>query len=72
MGTGLLGCGAPLLGRRRLRQLHDGRQPVDRLRATYGDNYDRLAQIKAVYDRDNVFRMNQNIAPAVSEVAPTA
>ena len=47
-------------------------EPVDRLRATYGDNYDRLAQIKAVYDRDNVFRVNQNIAPAVSEVAPTA
>jgi FAD/FMN-containing dehydrogenase len=33
------------------------------LRAAYGDNYDRLAQIKARYDPANLFRMNQNIAP---------
>jgi hypothetical protein len=36
----------------------------DRVRATYGANYDRLAQIKAKYDPDNTFRVNQNIAPA--------
>ena len=36
----------------------------DRLRATYGANYGRLQQIKAAYDPDNVFRVNQNIAPA--------
>lgn len=36
----------------------------DRIRATYRDNYDRLAQIKAKYDPGNFFRVNQNIRPA--------
>jgi FAD/FMN-containing dehydrogenase len=30
----------------------------------YGPNYDRLAQVKAKYDPTNLFRMNQNVAPA--------
>ena len=36
----------------------------ERVRASYRDNYDRLAQIKASYDPDNVFRINQNIEPS--------
>ena len=35
----------------------------ERVRASYGDNYDRLAQIKAKYDPANLFRVNQNIQP---------
>jgi len=44
-----------------------------RIQATYGPNYQRLALIKAKYDPHNLFRVNQNIAPApASEVGITA
>ena len=36
----------------------------ERVRATYRENYDRLARAKAQYDPDNIFRVNQNIQPA--------
>jgi len=36
----------------------------ERVRASYRGHYDRLAQIKAEYDPGNLFRVNQNIAPA--------
>jgi FAD/FMN-containing dehydrogenase len=37
-----------------------------RIRATYGNNYDRLAAAKATYDPANTFRVNQNIPPAAT------
>lgn len=36
----------------------------DRVKASYRDNYDRLAEIKREYDPENLFRVNQNIRPA--------
>ena len=35
----------------------------DRVKASYGDNYDRLVKIKSKYDPNNLFRVNQNIKP---------
>jgi hypothetical protein len=39
----------------------------EQIKATYGDNYDRLRLIKAKYDPDNLFRVNQNITPLKKE-----
>ena len=36
----------------------------ERIKATYKHNYDQLTQVKAKYDPDNFFRVNQNIKPA--------
>ncbi len=36
----------------------------ERIADAYGPNFARLAQIKAKYDPDNLFRANQNIRPA--------
>lgn len=35
----------------------------DRVRSAYGNNYDRLSHVKAKYDPDNFFRLNQNVRP---------
>jgi len=34
-----------------------------RIRDNYRENYDRLVQVKRAYDPDNLFHMNQNVAP---------
>jgi len=36
----------------------------ERVKATYGPNYDRLAKAKSTYDPENTLRVNQNIQPA--------
>jgi FAD/FMN-containing dehydrogenase len=41
-----------------------GEEGEELLRRTFGDNYARLAAIKAKYDPHNLFRCNQNIKPA--------
>lgn len=35
----------------------------ERIKTSYKHNYDRLASIKATYDPENLFRVNQNIKP---------
>jgi hypothetical protein len=40
--------------------MDEGKEAV---KSAYGDNYARLAQIKAKYDSNNLFHVNQNIQP---------
>ena len=45
---------------------HIGREDedgADQVRAAYGTNYQRLAELKMQYDPANLFRHNQNIKP---------
>jgi hypothetical protein len=35
----------------------------DRIKATYGANYKKLVAVKKKYDKQNLFRVNQNIKP---------
>ena len=42
--------------------MEEGQEGV---RATYRDNYDRLAKVKRKYDPGNLFHINQNIMPAM-------
>ena len=50
-------------GGRYMNYLGDDEQG-DVVAAAYGPNYRRLAAVKAQYDPENFFRMNQNIRPA--------
>jgi FAD/FMN-containing dehydrogenase len=42
----------------------EGDEGQERVRTSYRDNYDRLAEIKKRYDPGNLFHLNQNIRPA--------
>ena len=35
----------------------------ERVKSAYGENYERLQELKAKYDPDNLFRLNQNVKP---------
>lgn len=37
----------------------------DKVKASYGENYERLVAIKNEYDPENFFRVNQNIKPGI-------
>lgn len=41
-----------------------GHDEKSRIKAAYGENFDRLTEIKKKWDPDNILRMNQNIEPA--------
>jgi FAD/FMN-containing dehydrogenase len=45
----------------------------ERVRATYGANFDRLVEVKVEYDPDNLFRSNRNIRPRarIGKAGPT-
>jgi FAD/FMN-containing dehydrogenase len=52
-----------LQGSAYVNHLNDDDRP-EKVRASFGENYGRLRQVKAVYDPANLFRINANIPPA--------
>jgi len=54
----------PLAGNRVYINHFAGDDEVERVRASYGGNYERLVALKDTYDPTNVFRLNQNIRPS--------
>jgi FAD/FMN-containing dehydrogenase len=55
-------CEPHLLGRVYVNHLAVDDRP-ETVQASFGENYARLRQVKAVYDPTNLFRMNANIPP---------
>jgi FAD/FMN-containing dehydrogenase len=53
----------PFMGAGRYVNYFDDDELGDAVAAAYGPNYRRLQEIKAKYDPDNFFHMNQNIRP---------
>ena len=51
-----------LLGTAYVNHLASDDRP-EKIRASFGQNYDRLRQVKGMYDPTNLFRLNANIAP---------
>jgi FAD/FMN-containing dehydrogenase len=39
-------------------------EPIERVRAGFGESFDRLQELKRRYDPDNILRRNQNIPPS--------
>ncbi len=57
----------PHFARRRYVNYLGDDETKDAIRSAYGPNYSRLVEIKRRYDPGNLFRLNQNIEPALSE-----
>jgi FAD/FMN-containing dehydrogenase len=53
----------PHLADRRWLNYLDDDDASDAVRSAYGPNYTRLAEVKRLYDPDNIFHSNHNIEP---------